>query len=389
MAAAPAAHQNYLQRLYALARRDAFHGVVDQTQKVRLRYWAHWSHFCRTLNANVDPFLTGVETSTTIDLLEGFARYIREGNAGRGHQVRSGSVSDALCAVGKTFEMARMPNPTYQPTAYGTYWYPLQQILKAYSREDPKSQPQLAVPLAVPEHLVSAAMTSHSHDPAYTAIADLTNIAFYYLLRVGEYTRPRSNKILTVPFRVMDVTFRTPGGTLIPNTAPLADLLQAAEATIRIPDQKNGDKGQCVHQTCTHTALSPIKSLARRINHIMTNNGTPSTPIYYYKHPLYTTWRQVKADQITQAVKAASHAVGLYKLGYSKDDVSSHSLRAGGAMAMHLNGVDTITIRKMGRWKSDTFLMYIHEQISAFATGVSIKMSNHIPFRHIAGPTTT
>ena len=337
----------------------------------------------------MDPRLTGVDRTRRVDILGAFARYVREGHAGRGHQVRSGSVSDALCAVGKTFEMARMPNPTYQPTAYGTHWHPLQQILKAYSRQDPKSQPQLAVPLAVPEHLVSAAITSHSHDPAYTAIADLTNIAFYYLLRVGECTRPRSNKILTVPFRVMDVTLRTPGGTLIPNTAPLADLLQAAEATIRIPDQKNGDKGQCVHQTCTHTALSPIKSLARRINHIMTNNGPPSTPIYYYKHPLYTTWRQVKADQITQAVKAASHAVGLYKLGYSKDDVSSHSLRGGGAMAMHLNGVDTIPIRKMGRWKSDTFLMCIHEQISAFATGVSIKMSNHIPFRHIAGPTTT
>jgi hypothetical protein len=56
-------------------------------------------------------------------------------------------------------------------------------------------------------------------------------------------------------------------------------------------------------------------------------------------------------------------------------------------MAMHLNGVDANTIRKMGRWKSDTFLMYIHEQISAFATGVSIKMSTAIQFRHIAGPT--
>ena len=55
-------------------------------------------------------------------------------------------------------------------------------------------------------------------------------------------------------------------------------------------------------------------------------------------------------------------------------------------MAMHLNGIDTTTIQKIGRWKSTTFLMYIPEQISAFATGVSIKMSNSIPFRHIAGP---
>ena len=39
-----------------------------------------------------------------------------------------------------------------------------------------------------------------------------------------------------------------------------------------------------------------------------------------------------------------------------------------------------------GRWTSDTFLMYIHEQISAFTAGLSRKMSNAIPFRSIAGP---
>lgn len=339
------------------------------------------------MHNGLDPFLKGVPEDAQIGLLTGFARYVREGSAGRGHQVRSGSVSDALCAIGKTFEMACLPNPTYQKYAYGKHWYPIKNILRGYQRSDPRSRPQLAVPLAVPEHLLSQLQSTS--DPLHAAVADLTNIAFYYLLRVGEYTRPRNTKQLTVPFRVMDVTFRTAQGHLIPNDAPLELLMTAAEATIRIPDQKNGSKGQCIHTQCTHHEFSPIKSLARRIHHILSNQGTPSTPIYYYKHPLYAAWRQVRPDNITCAIKIAAGAVGLYNLGYDEDDVSSHSLRAGGAMAMHLNKVDPITIRKMGRWKSDTFLMYIHEQISAFATGVSIKMSNHIPFRHIAGPTIT
>ena len=258
-------------------------------------------------------------------------------------------------------------------------------MLTAYKRADPKVQPQLAVPVAVPEHLLSA-ITSQS-DPQQLAVADLVNIAFYYLLRVGEYTKPRNHNTLTVPFRVMDVTFRDTSGRLIPNNSDLHDLLMAAEATIRIPDQKNGVKGQCIHHQCTGTLLSPIKSLARRVHHILSNHATPDTPIHYHKQFLYLSWQQVKPTDITTAVKHAAGAVGLYKLGYSQDDVSSHSLRAGGAMAMHLHGIDTITIRKMGRWKSNTFLMYIHEQISAFAAGVSIKMSQAIPFRHIAGPT--
>ena len=55
-------------------------------------------------------------------------------------------------------------------------------------------------------------------------------------------------------------------------------------------------------------------------------------------------------------------------------------------MAMHLNGVSRDTIRKMGRWSSDTFLMYIHEQISAFSVGVSKKMAKEIGWHNIEGP---
>lgn len=163
-------------------------------------------------------------------------------------------------------------------------------------------------------------------------------------------------------------------------------LLTAHEATIRIPNQKNGIKGQCIHQNCTGTPNSPVKSLARRVHHILHHGGTDSTPIYAYHHPLYDGWRQVTADHINKAIKQAAGTIGLFNLGYTASDVSSHSLRAGGAMAMHLNGIPPLTIRKLGRWRSDTFLNYIHEQISALAAGVSIKMSNNIPFRHIAGP---
>ena len=51
---------------------------------------------------------------------------------------------------------------------------------------------------------------------------------------------------------------------------------------------------------------------------------------------------------------------------------------------MHLQGIDPNTIKKMGCWSSDTFLMYIHDQISAFSKGVSYKMSTNISFHNIA-----
>ena len=259
-------------------------------------------------------------------------------------------------------------------------------MIRCYQRDDPKSSPQLAVPVSITEHLLDSHWSHSLPCPQTEATVDLINIAFYYLLRVGEYTKPRNTKTNTIPITVRDITFRTASGQLIPPTAPLSALLAAAEATIRMPNQKNGVKGQCIHHECTGTIHSPIKSLARRVHHILANGGSPTHSLYHYSHPLSTTWGTITSQHINQTLKQAGDEIGLYKLGYTSSDVSSHSLRAGGAMAMHLNGIDTNTIQKLGRWKSTTFLMYIHEQISAFATGVSIKMSNSIPFRHIAGP---
>ncbi len=60
---------------------------------------------------------------------------------------------------------------------------------------------------------------------------------------------------------------------------------------------------------------------------------------------------------------------------------------AGTTMAMHLNGVQHDTIQKMGRWSSNTFLMYIHKQILAFSAGLSKKqMVCHIGFHNIGRP---
>jgi hypothetical protein len=88
-------------------------------------------------------------------------------------------------------------------------------------------------------------------------------------------------------------------------------------------------------------------------------------------------------------IKATVCALRLDQKGFPPEAVSSHSLRAGGAMAMHLNNIKRDTIRKQGRWSSDTFLMYIHEQIAAFSAGLLAKMSRQIGWFNMEGPTIT
>jgi hypothetical protein len=52
-------------------------------------------------------------------------------------------------------------------------------------------------------------------------------------------------------------------------------------------------------------------------------------------------------------------------------------------MALKLNGADVATIKKMGRWYSDTFLQYIHSQISSLTTGLSKRMTIHHLFHNV------
>ena len=159
LASPPLQHQ--LASLYLAARRDTCNGVVAATQKVRLRYWTHWAHFCANIH-QLDPFLRNTPIPARVELAQAFARYVRDGHAGRGHRVRVGSVQTALCAVGKTFQLAHLPSPIYRSQHEDKHWHALTQQLNTYRREDPPTEPQLAAPLALPEWLLHEA----HHAPA-------------------------------------------------------------------------------------------------------------------------------------------------------------------------------------------------------------------------------
>jgi hypothetical protein len=124
-----------------------------------------------------------------------------------------------------------------------------------------------------------------------------------------------------------------------------------------------------MHNDAIHTFHCPIRSLVRRVSDVLAFTTDLDTPLSAYCAQGRT--RHVLSSHINTAVKSAARALKLHLCGFTPDLVSSHSLRAGGAMAMKLNGEGRDTIRKQGRWSSDTFLMYIHEQIAAFSTGIS------------------
>jgi hypothetical protein len=263
-------------------------------------------------------------------------------------------------------------------------------MCEGFRRQDPPAVPQLAVPITVAKACCDAGLASD--DPKVQATGDLVLIAFYFLLRVGEYTRPRfvmRNGTKVRATRTKQFSYSNVGfykdDRIIPRRSSLLDLLGCTSVTLKITNQKNGRMGGTIHQKATGDVHCPVRALARRIHHINTHTTDDSTA-----DPLLCAffanddWDSIVSADIIRMVRAAVKLLHLHKNGIDPDLVGAHSLRAGGAMALRLHGFDDTTIMKMGRWTSLTFTQYIHNQIAHLAEDMSHKMSMPLPFLNIA-----
>ena len=210
------------------------------------------------------------------------------------------------------------------------------------------------------------------------AVADLATIAFFFLLRVGEYTMPASNRrTRTVQFRVQDVKFYK-NGLILPNNSPLQVLYQADGVALCIDNQKNGTRGETIHQHALQgSIICPVCAVARRVFSVLQGGGYVTSPLSLLG---LNGQGHATAAMVRSLVRSSVSSLKLYRQGIKSSDVGSHSLRAGGAMAMKLNGCDIITIMKSGRWTSLTFLTYIHNQVAHLGANITHRMASNVPF---------
>ena len=263
-------------------------------------------------------------------------------------------------------------------------------MLAGWKKVDPPTVKKLPIAIDIPE-LLSAVGQLPDANELDKAIGDLTIIAFYYLLRVGEYTVKghRNNTKQTVQFRVQDVTFfrRDANGTLrqLSRLAPHADIVAADSATLKLDNQKNGWKGVCIHQETNGDPVHcPVRALGRRIVHIRQNTTDASTFLSsFFVGP---TQFDVTDKDIRASLKQAATALQYPELkGIPIGRIDTHSLRSGGANALSLAGFSDREIQKMGRWRSATFKEYIREELACFSEGMSTKMKHRFAFVNIAG----
>jgi len=201
------------------------------------------------------------------------------------------SVEFALRAITQKYVLDGYPDPWRALPTQQSLDLPIARLLKKYGDEDPPPEPKLAVPISA----ITAIAEKYRWTAHLSMVTDLVIIAFFYLLRVGEYTSPATpRKKQTIPLRDCDIRQWNSAGHLISHSAGFEMLLQADSATICMAHPMNGTKGAVVHHSrgrgsiCSVVCVCVFWASGSRGSLVITQNQSlPLTPRKV--HPICVT----------------------------------------------------------------------------------------------------
>jgi hypothetical protein len=171
------AAQTEVQRLLDTAWKAIGTATVDGA--VRERYWRAWERHCKLFPLNERG--QNLPPHNIEDMLLTFAVAMREGQYGLRGQIQVQSVEVTLQAVAQKYVLDGHCDPRSASPAQHSLNLPIARD------EDPPPKPKLAIPVST----IWAIITKCTFSPHHAAVADLVIVAFFYLLRVGEYTASR------------------------------------------------------------------------------------------------------------------------------------------------------------------------------------------------------
>ena len=127
-----------------------------------------------------------------------------------------------------------------------------------------------------------------------------------------------------------------------------------------------------IHQEAVNADFCSVRSTAARVSAVMAQNMPLTTPVSFVQPRTH-----VQPNHILYAVRRGAKLAKLNESGYTLSRIGAHSLRASGA------GPEAIM--KLRRWRTQTFLTYIHAQIAQLTAGTSTKMRQPVLFHNVGG----
>ena len=246
-------------------------------------------------------------------------------------------------------------------------------MIAYWKKQDPPPNRVKPVPIRVIRTLLFIA--ENSNDDHLKATADMIVIAFFFLLRPGEYTASPSD---TQPFDFKSVQLFLGDTRLDVENSTDAQLRCATFASLTFDSQKNGVRGEVIGLGLSgDLTLCPVKAITRRIIHLRNARAPPQTPLSFCFSR--NQWRPVTPTQVSTMLKNTVTYLGP-ALGFLATDVSARCLRAAGANALLNARIDPEVITLIGRWRSDEMLRYLHVQNRHLMKDYSARMLQHGDF---------
>jgi len=345
---------------YSTAKQAINAGVSVGRAKAASSVWEIWQNYCADLG--LDPFLEAIQDK--VPILQVFAQRVRSGQlASNGNPILARSVEDYVRHVAQAFKSVGAPDPRMKEGC-AKLDFRLTRLQAAWAKQDPP--PHRVKPLPIQVIRLIASWAQESSQDAVKAISDMIILAFFFLLRPGEYVDTNSE---STPFTLADVSLYTGDIYLPPETSSELQLLAATRVTLTFTTQKNGVRGEVIGLCRSGNAtVCPVLAAARRVIYLRSHGAPPGTPLAR----LFSA-RRVTASDITRTIRQAVTLLGV-DLGFTPSDVSARSLRAAGANALLLSNVDPNIIRLIGRWKSDEMLRYLHVQAAPLMADYAKRM---------------
>ena len=359
----PPARDEFLNDLRSVQAEVAA-GVVPERSTADKKIWAKWIEFTSSLH--LDGFLQTL--ADPVPILQVFAHRVRDGRlALGGGDVRARTAEAYTRAVGQTFTGLGQTDPRLN--VFGKIDFRLQRQLASWKKEDPAAQRMKPFPIGF---IHCAFKMLRSFETAYhDAIAWMLYVAFFFLMRPGEYC---DNGPSSHPFLMRDVQLHVGSQKLV--------LAHESDAMIRAADfcgltfttQKSGVKGEVVgHSRSGALGACPVRALAEMTLSLRNIGAPDNTPLASYREMPGAPIRQLTGKDFSEALKAAARVHG-GKFGVDPDDVTVGCFRTSGAMALMCGGVDSCRTRLLGRWQSWTMLRYLHMQARSATRGMSSAM---------------
>ena len=241
--------------------------------------------------------------------------------------------------------------------------------MASYGKGDAPPHRVKPIPVTILCHVMAQAM--NSGDAFSIACADMICLAFFFLLRPGEYTGTVTS---SQPSQLQDVRFFLGNLALSTFTDAPQHLLTATFVTLEFTTQKNGVRGEVIGLGRSgDPSFCPVLAAARRVIHLRQSAAPPTQPLASFLDPVSSTLTRLTPADLTAILRLSVTVLGP-QFGFLPADISARSLRAAGAMALLCADVDSDRIRLLGRWQSDQMFWYLHVQAEPLMRHFSSRM---------------